>query len=112
MQKHKTTTANNEEIPVEIEAQWRLMNEIPLTDWSMVASSLLVSETELTDRSTSSPTTVGSLREWEPETEGGRPYSSMWARTISSLWIRSMVSWPMLKRNGDMMMMKLKLGVE
>ena len=44
MHRHKTTTASNEEIPVEIDAQWRLMNEIPLTDWSMVASSLLVSE--------------------------------------------------------------------
>ena len=63
MRMHKTTTANTEEMPVEMLAQCRLMNEIPLTDWSMVASSWEDSEAELTERSASSPTTVGLVRE-------------------------------------------------
>ena len=84
MKRHKITMANTEEIPVEILAQGKLMNDIPLTDWSMVASSCVDSDSLLMERSASSPTTVGLERGAEPETEGGIPYFSMWSRTISS----------------------------
>ena len=63
MMMHKTTTARTEEMPVDMLAQYKLMNEIPLTDWSMVASSWEDSEAELTERSASLPTTVGLVRD-------------------------------------------------
>ena len=74
MMMHKTTTASTEEMPVDMLAQWRLMKDIPLTDWSMVASSWEDSEAELTERSASSLTTVGLVRDEKPVTYGGIPY--------------------------------------
>ena len=77
MTMHRITTARTEEIPDDMLAQWRLMKDIPLTDWSMVASSWEDSEAELTERSASSPTTAGLAWDEIPVKDGGIPYFSM-----------------------------------
>ena len=72
--------AKMDEIPVEMLAQWRLMKEMPLTDWSIVASSWVDSESECTERSASSATTTGEdgrPGEEIPVTEAGTPNYSM-----------------------------------
>ena len=66
MMMQRITTARTEEMPVDMLAQWRLMKHIPLTDWSMVASSWEDSEAELTERSASSPTTAGLVWDEKP----------------------------------------------
>ena len=79
MKMQRITTARTEEMPVDILAQWRLIKDIPLTDWSMVAYSWVDSEAELTERSASSAMTAGLAagpRDERPVTDGGIPYFS------------------------------------